>query len=355
MSISSALWSKSVLYNDATIIEAINVLNISGLQIVLIVDRNQRFLGTISDGDIRRGLLKGLKLEHALTQIVNHNPIVVPITFDSSTVIQIMQSNGIRQIPIVDENNRLIGLHLWDKISLPASRPNIFIIMAGGRGARLGAQTENCPKPLLLVSGKPILEHIINRAKAEGFTHFVLAIHYLGYMIESYFGNGKKLGVKIEYLRENSPLGTAGALNLLSPIPSLPFVVTNCDVITDVNYGALLDFHEKQNAGATMAVKLHVWENPYGVVKTEGNEIIGFEEKPIIQSTINAGIYVLDPISLKFIRKSEPCDMPLLFEKIRSSSLKVCAYPIHEHWLDIGQPEDLKKARVVSSRLNSKK
>ena len=174
-------------------------------------------------------------------------------------------------------------------------------------------------------------------------------------MIEKHFGNGEKLGVKIEYVRENTPLGTAGALNLLTPIPNLPFVVTNGDVITDIQYGAMLDFHERQNAVGTMAIRLYEWENPYGVVVTEGNEIIGYEEKPITRSSINAGIYILEPRSLNFIKKSEPCDMPLLFEKLRDSSLKVSAYPMHEHWLDIGRPEDFKEAGVISNRLINKK
>jgi NDP-sugar pyrophosphorylase family protein len=222
--------------------------------------------------------------------------------------------------------------------------------MAGGRGTRLGTQTENCPKPLLLVAGRPILEHIINRAQAEGFTNFVIAINYLGYMIEEYFGDGRKMGVKIDYLREEKPLGTAGALTLFEELPNLPIVVTNGDVITEIRYAAILDFHEKQGAAATMAVRSHEWQNPFGVVQIQGVEIISYDEKPIYRSNVNAGVYVLDPAVLKFIPKSEAYDMPSLFEIAGKNSERIVAYPVHEHWLDVGRPKDLQQAENQATR-----
>jgi dTDP-glucose pyrophosphorylase len=345
MSTALGSWRKTILNIDSKIKDAIGVLNVSGLRIVLVVDDEGTFLGTISDGDIRRGLLRGFSIDNPSDGILHREAIVVPEQISSKTVMQLMTLNRIQQIPIVDENQRLVGLHLWDEIIAPVLRPNIFVIMAGGRGTRLGKETDNCPKPLLMVAGKPILEHIINRAKAEGFTHFVLAIHYLGHMIEEYFGRGEKLGVLIEYLREDTPLGTAGALSLLKPIPKLPVVVTNGDVLTDVQYGAILDFHERQNAVGTMAVRLYEWQNPFGVVITEDSQIIGYEEKPIIRSSINAGIYVLNPDSLQYLSKSKPCDMPSLFEQIRTDSHRVVAYPLHEPWIDVGRPNDLQEAQ----------
>jgi NDP-sugar pyrophosphorylase family protein len=222
--------------------------------------------------------------------------------------------------------------------------------MAGGRGTRLGTQTENCPKPLLLVAGRPILEHIINRAQAEGFTHFVIAINYLGYMIEEYFGDGRKMGVKIDYLREEKPLGTAGALTLFEELPNLPIVVTNGDVITEIRYAAILDFHEKQGAAATMAVRSHEWQNPFGVVQIQGVEIISYDEKPIYRSNVNAGVYVLDPAVLKFIPKSEAFDMPSLLEIAGKNSERIVAYPVHEQWLDVGRPKDLQQAENQATR-----
>ena len=216
--------------------------------------------------------------------------------------------------------------------------------MAGGKGSRLHPQTENCPKPLLPIAGKPILEHIIERAKIEGFSHFILAIYHLGHMIEEYFGNGDALGVRIEYLREESPLGTAGALSLLNPLPESAFVVTNGDVITDIRYGELLDFHNQHGATATMAVRVHEWQNPFGVVETQGLEIVGYEEKPVSRSHINAGVYVIEPSVIGLLTKFISCDMPTLFERIRANEKKVVAYPIHENWLDIGRPDEFLKA-----------
>jgi NDP-sugar pyrophosphorylase family protein len=216
--------------------------------------------------------------------------------------------------------------------------------MAGGKGTRLRPHTENCPKPLVRVAGKPMLEHIIDRAKLEGFNDFTLAVYYLGHMLEEYFGDGSRFGVNIEYLRESAPLGTAGALSLLNPRPDVSFVVTNGDVLTDIRYGELLDFHSRHAAAATMAVRTHEWQHPYGVVQTRGMEIVGFEEKPVARSHINAGVYVLSPEALDELECGVPCDMPTLFERLQSSSRRIFAYPMHEPWLDVGRPEDLENA-----------
>lgn len=189
-----------------------------------------------------------------------------------------------------------------------------------------------------------MLEHIIERAKAEGFHHFVLAIHYLGHMIEDYFGDGSRWQVQIDYLREENPLGTAGAMSLLTPRPEFPFLVSNGDVLTDIRYGELLDFHCRHGAAATMAVRLHEWQHPFGVVRTKGVDIIGFEEKPIARSHINAGVYVLEPSALDVLTAGEHCDMPTLFGRLQDRLSRTIVYPMHEPWLDVGRVEDLKKA-----------
>jgi NDP-sugar pyrophosphorylase family protein len=262
-------------------------------------------------------------------------------------VMQLMGANKIQQIPVVDGQQQLVGLHLWDKLTTKPARANLMVIMAGGKGTRLLPHTQNCPKPMVLVAGKPMLEHIIERGKLEGFNHFVLAIHQLGHIIETHFGNGELLGVKIDYLREQSPLGTAGALGLLNPRPDTPFVVTNGDVITNIRYGELLDFHNRHHASATMAVRIHEWEHPFGVVQTQGVEIIGFEEKPVARSHINAGVYVLAPEVLKELIAEAPCDMPMLFERLQAKDKRTVAYPMHEPWLDVGRPDDLVEANKL--------
>jgi len=311
------------------------------MKIVLVVNKEGELQGTISDGDIRRGLLKGLDLNSCIENIIHHNALVVPPELGRDTVMQLMVANKIQQVPVVDEHEKVVGLHLWEDITTIPTRTNLMMIMAGGKGTRLRPHTENCPKPLVKVSGKPMLEHIIERGKLEGFSHFVIAINYLGHMIEDYFGSGERLGVHIDYLREQSPLGTAGALSLLDKCPDAPFVVTNGDVITDIRYGELLDFHNRYEATATMAVRLHELQHPFGVVQTKGVDIVGFEEKPIARSHINAGVYVLSPETLDELTINIPCDMPTLFERLQVKEKRVVAYPMHEPWLDVGRPEDL--------------
>jgi dTDP-glucose pyrophosphorylase len=337
-------WRQAILSTTATIHQAIRNLDQSSLKIVLMINDGAELEGTISDGDIRRGLLKGLDISSPVTSVINRNALVVPPEVGRAMIMQLMVANKIQQIPVVDENHHIVGLHIWDQITTPPTRSNLMVIMAGGMGTRLRPYTENCPKPLLPVAGKPMLEHIIERAKLEGFSHFVLAIQYLGKMIEEYFGDGKRLGVKIDYLREQSPLGTAGALGLLSPHPDAPFVVTNGDVITDIRYGELLDFHIRHSASATMAVRVHEWQHPFGVVHTRGVEIVGFEEKPVARSHINAGVYALDPGALSVLNAGSHCDMPTLFGRLQAQAKRTVAYPMHEPWLDVGRPDDLIRA-----------
>nr|WP_320012029.1 nucleotidyltransferase family protein [uncultured Desulfobulbus sp.] len=349
MNSSEGLWRQAILPINSTLHQAIQNLNQVAIKIVLVINENGALEGTISDGDIRRGLLNGQDLNSPIINVVHRNPLVVPIEIRRDLVIQLMIANKIQQIPIVDNNRHVIGLHLWDEVIIPPQRSNPMIIMAGGLGTRLRPHTDNCPKPLLPIAGKPILEHIIERAKLEGFIHFVLAVYYLGHMIEEYFGNGDQLDVHIEYLREKKPLGTAGALSLLAPRPSTPFVVTNGDVITDIRYSELLDFHVRQSAVATMAVRVHEWQHPFGVVRTQGVQIAGFEEKPVFRSHINAGVYVLDPEALNPLDAGLHCDMPDLFERLQKGGKSTVAYPMHEPWLDVGRPDDLAKARSTSN------
>jgi NDP-sugar pyrophosphorylase family protein len=272
------------------------------------------------------------------------SPLVVPPQMGRDMVLHLMRANKIHQLPIVDEGRKVVGLHLWDDIVAPTSRSNLMVIMAGGLGKRLWPLTEDCPKPMLPVAGKPMLEHIINRAMHQGFSNFAISVHYLAHVIKKYFGNGSKLGVNISYLDEDRPLGTAGAVGLISPFPETTFIVTNGDVLTDVHYGEMLDFHELHNADATMAVRLHEWQHPFGVVRTDGIKIVAFEEKPVHRTHVNAGIYVLSPIVASALDRGERCDMPTLFERLQRSGKQTIAFPMHELWLDVGRPEDLQQA-----------
>jgi dTDP-glucose pyrophosphorylase len=349
VSAAEEVWHQAILPAESTIRQVIRVLDQVAIKIVMVAGEDGKLLGTVSDGDVRRGLLKGLDLDSHISPTIQRNPLVVPPGMTRETVMQLMVANKIQQVPVVNENRHIVGLHLWDEITTPPTRVNTMVIMAGGKGTRLRPYTENCPKPLVQVAGKPMLEHIIERAKLEGFTRFVLAINYLGHMIEDFFGSGARLGVEIEYLREQSPLGTAGALSLLNPRPDLPFLVTNADVITDIRYGELLDFHIHHDAAATMAVRVHEWQNPFGVVQTRGVEIIGFEEKPVARTHVNAGVYALNPDVLGALSADMHCDMPTLFERLQAQGSRTVAYPMHEPWLDVGRPDDLNRANAEST------
>lgn len=340
----SGIWRKTLLPAEASLQDAIRNLDESALQIILVVSADGSLVGTITDGDIRRGLLRGMNMSSPIDSIIHRAAMVVPPQMSREMVLHLMQANVLNALPVVDESRHVAGLHLLKELLTPKQRPNLMVIMAGGQGTRLRPHTENCPKPLLPVGGKPMLEHIIERARAEGFKHFVLALHYLGHMIEDHFGDGSRWQVRIDYLREKSPLGTAGAISLLNPRPNEPFVVSNGDVLTDIRYGELLDFHSRHGAAATMAVRLHEWQHPFGVVRTKGVDIVGFEEKPVARSHINAGIYALEPSALDLLKVGEHCDMPTLFGRLQDQAARTIVYPMHEPWLDVGRTEDLNKA-----------
>lgn len=351
MNSENQIWRQALLPHTATIQDAIRNLDQVAIKIVLVVNDAGKLEGTISDGDIRRGLLRGLGMGSPIVTVIHRNPFVVPPEMTRETIMQLMAVNKIQQIPVVNEGQEVIGLHLWDQITTPQARSNIMIIMAGGKGTRLHPHTVSCPKPMLPVGDKPMLEHIIDRAKANGFSRFVLAIHYLGDMVVDYFGDGSKMNVCIDYIREQTPLGTAGALSLLAQRPESPFLVTNGDVLTDINYGELLDFHIRQQAGATMAVRIHEWQHPFGVVQTQGVDIISLEEKPIARTYINAGVYALSPDVLNELNINEDCDMPALFERLQAIGKRTVAYPMHEPWLDVGRPIDYATAQRLQVNL----
>lgn len=343
----SQSWREALVPLGSTIQQAIYSLEHSSMQIVLVVSGGDRLIGTATDGDIRRAFLRGLNLDSKIDDVIHRSPLVVPPDISRELVLQLMQANKIQQLPVVDAKGTVVGLHVWNTMIVPAPLENQMIVMAGGRGTRLRPHTENCPKPMLEVGGKPMLEHILDRAKGDGFRNFIISLCYLGEMIEEHFGDGSRLGINIEYVREELPLGTAGCLSILPSRPTMPLVVTNGDVLTDIHYNEILDFHLQHKAMATMAVRQHEIQNQFGVVRTRGVEIEGFEEKPIYRSHINAGIYVLNPETLNELENRQHCDMPTLFEKIKQKGGRTIVYPMHEPWLDVGRPDDLAKARTI--------
>ena len=338
-------WQRAALTEKANIKDAIENLVASSLQIILIIDSNNVLLGVVNDGDIRRGILRGLSLDDSIKDVINRDPLVVDKDASIESVLHLMNVNVFHAIPIVDQNKHVLGLHLLNEMIMPEKKNNQMIIMAGGKGTRLLPKTKDCPKPLLPINGKPMLEHIILGAKEEGFHRFVLAVYYLGDMIKDYFGNGDLWDIEIEYLNEEMPLGTAGAISLLEERPKLPVIVTNADIISDISYSRLLEYHNKhKDSCATMGIRLYETQHPFGVVKTKGAEIIGFEEKPILRTYVNAGVYVLEPKALDFLEKNQYCDMPYLFDRLQEEKLRTIVYPIHESWNDIGRIEEYTNA-----------
>lgn len=328
------------------IINVMRQINDNSLQIVLVVDQENHLCGTVTDGDTRRAVLKGIDLQNTpIEAIMNLHPHVASLGDSKDKIMAIMRSNKVRQVPIVDRDNHVVHLTTLDHLTNEPQYVNSVVIMAGGLGSRLGDLTQNCPKPLLTVGGKPVLETIIENFKMYGFVNFVLSVNYKAEMIEDYFKDGSSYNVNITYLKENKRLGTAGALGLIREKPEKPFFVINGDVLTRVNFEHLLQFHSNESAVATMGVREYSIQVPYGVVESNGTKMLGITEKPIHRHFVSTGIYMFNPEILDYVKKNEYLDMPVLFEKLLNRKEKVVVFPIGEYWMDIGQRADLEEAR----------
>lgn len=328
------------------ILDAIQKINDGAIGIVLVLSEDRRLLGTVTDGDIRRGLLKGLTLESKVNCVMKQDCFFAQNTTALNVLKEMARKHRLFQIPIVDENGCAIALASvedWSEKSLK-TYPNEVIIMAGGMGQRLMPLTQNTPKPMLNVGDKPILETIIRNFSLQGFKKFTIAVNYLSEQIVDYFEDGKCLGVEIDYVKENQRMGTAGALSLLGQKPNVPFFVINGDLLTNVNFAQLMEFHIQSKAIATMSVKQYSVEVPYGVVKVSGHYVTSLEEKPMQNFFINAGIYVLSPDFLQHIPQGISCDMPNILNEMVKLQHKVSCFPIWEKWIDIGRHEDFAKA-----------
>lgn len=338
-------WKKTLISERTSIREAIKVIDEGALQIALVVDENQRLLGTITDGDVRRGILKGIALEESASQIMNANPRVAKAEQSRDEIFMLLREKSLHQIPVLNQEGCLVGLEVIEDLLRPQTRDNRVVIMAGGLGSRLGSLTNDCPKPMLHVGDKPILETIIEKFLEFGFQNFTIAVNYKADVIKNHFGDGSKYFCNIEYLHENEPLGTAGALSLLPVRPTESLLVINGDVLTKVDYHHLLSFHQEHNARATMCVREYDIQVPFGVVAVEGHRFVGIEEKPVHKFFINAGIYVLNPDVLSMLAPGEHCDMPSLLNRVAGQGQETAVFPVREYWLDLGQIEDFNRAK----------
>lgn len=334
-----------VLAPDSTIKDAMRALDRSGTEISLVVDEAGVLLGTVTDGDVRRALLGGATLEARAAECMNRNFASVRPSSGRAEVMDLMQARRLSGVPVIDEDGRLIGLHLLHELLGRSLRPNWAVVMAGGFGSRLWPLTEGVPKPMLRVAGRPILERIVLHLVSFGIRRIFLAVHYRSDVIEAHFGDGSRFGCRIEYLREPQPLGTGGALTLLPSRPEPPVLLMNGDLVTQADVGRMLDFHALERAAATMAVRSHFQTIPFGCVELDGVRVRQLEEKPRITRLVNAGIYVLNPDLLSRIPAGREYAITDLFADMLSRDERVCGFEVEGDWIDVGQKDALERAR----------
>ncbi len=336
--------AKIKLNESSTIKEALRIIDSGAVKIAVVVNEEDILLGTLTDGDIRRAILEGKTIEDTVAEIYSKDPTVVSANASKEEVINICTSKKIHQIPVVDEQFRIVGIDLLDELLKPQTRNNQVVLMVGGLGTRLRPLTEKTPKPMLHVGGKPILQTIVEKFVNYGFVNIVMCVGYKSKIIQDFFEDGSKFGATIEYVLEDKRMGTAGALSLLKNRPCEPFFVMNGDLLTNVNFEHLLEFHESNDAVASMCVREYDFQVPYGVVRVEEGNILAIEEKPVHKFFVSAGIYMLDPHCIDFIPKDAFYDMPTLFEELIAQGKKSVSFPLREYWLDIGRIEEYEKA-----------
>ncbi len=344
-------WNNILVSPLSNIQEVLKVIDNEALQLALVVDIDNRLLGTVTDGDIRRALINGLPLSSAVSEIMFTKPTVVDLSISKARVLELMNTKQLHSIPVLD-HGIVVGLDTIHHITQKAKHDNPVFLMAGGFGTRLKPLTDNCPKPLLKVGDKPILETVLLSFIKSGFHDFYISTHYLPEMIKEYFGDGTKWGISINYVHEEQPLGTGGALGLLPKnLPALPIIMMNGDVLTKVDLEELLAFHNNANANATICVREYEYQVPFGVIESDGNKIISMVEKPIQRFHVNAGIYVVGREIIDSVKENELIDMPTLLERFLDK--KVLRFPFYDYWLDIGRMADFERAQqdYVSLRM----
>jgi dTDP-glucose pyrophosphorylase len=338
--------SQICLLANSTIEEALNVIDSGAVKIALVVDRDNKLLGTLSDGDIRRGLLRKKTLNETIEDVYFKNPLTAKKGSSREDLLHLCSINKIGQLPIIDDDWKVIGLFVIEGALSKKQYENKVVLMVGGLGTRLRPLTENTPKPMLNVGDKPILQTIVKSFVDSGFTNITMCLGYKSNVIQDYFQDGSAFGASIDYIVEEKRMGTAGALTLVKKKPNKPFFVMNGDLLTNINFEKMLDFHESSNSKATMCVREYDIEVPYGVVNLNNEKIISIEEKPIHRFFVNAGIYLLEPECISLIPSNEFYDMPSLFEELILDNKKTISFPLKEYWLDIGKIADYEKANI---------
>jgi dTDP-glucose pyrophosphorylase len=341
------------LGTGATIRDALAAIDAGAREIALVVDGESRLVGTVSDGDLRRALLGGAVLDDPVAPHLARRPVVVGPGAGRAEVLDLMRARALGQIPVVDADGRLCGLHVIRELLGAVERDTSAVVMAGGRGTRLAPLTDTLPKPMVRVAGRPLLERLVLHLVGQGIRRVVLAVNYLGDVIEAHFGDGEAFGCRIAYLREDPahPLGTGGALGLLRGaglLPSSPMLVMNGDLLTQFDVGDLLASHAASGAAATVAVGDHVHELPFGVVEIDGDRLVALREKPAAHWTVNAGVYVLDPALVDRVPAGAAFPLPALLEDCLRRGDPVHVWRLTDEWADVGRPADLARARGLA-------
>ncbi len=330
---------------DASLIDCMRSMDITGTGIALAVDNELKLIGTVSNGDVRKALVKGCPLESLITGYINRKCFHVLPTVSRAEVLDIMQARRFEQVPIVDEKGKVIGLHLLHDILGNIARPNWAVIMAGGKGERLQPLTEKLPKPMIPVAGRPLLERIILHLVSFGISRIFISVNHLAHVIEEYFKDGSRYGTKIEYLHEENPLGSGGAISLLPEIPEQALLVMNGDLIIDTNFPDMIEFHSRNDFYATMGVYSYYHQVPFGCVEIKDNSLTCLVEKPVLEKMVNAGIYVLSPQAVVAVPKNTYFPITNIFEDAIKNNLVCGTFPVEKEWLDIGSPQQLRQAR----------
>jgi dTDP-glucose pyrophosphorylase len=319
--------------------------------IALVVDGAGRLVNTITDGDVRRAIIAGLSVESPLADLLSQksagrypDAVTAPIGTPRELIKQLMLDRQVAQVPLLDLEGKPSELLTLNELQPDATAPVRAVIMAGGFGTRLRPLTDELPKPMLPVGGRPLIELVVDQLRDAGVRDVNISTHYKPEKIVQHFGDGEKFGVEVKYITEDRPLGTAGALGLLERTDR-PLLVLNGDVLTGIDYRAMMDFHREQQAELTVAVRKYEVTVPYGVVENNGTLVQRLREKPTFDFFVNAGIYVLQPTALDQIRANERTDMTDVIQRLVAEEKAVVSFPIHEYWLDIGQPGDYEQAQ----------
>ena len=342
---------KFCILQGSTLGEAARCMDKSRIGIILIVDDERRLVGTVTDGDLRRAMLGRIDLNESVEVLLVKKkgssyarPVTASLHADPGVHLRLLQEHHLFHLPLLDDDQRVVGLITLDEFLPQVEAPMQAVIMAGGRGTRLYPLTEHVPKPMLPVGDRPLMEIIIEQLKEAGVKQVQITTCHKAEKIEEHFGDGRNFGVQLSYVPEEEPLGTAGGLGLLDP-PKETTLVINGDILTQLNFQAMLMFHRMHRAILTMAVRRYDFQVPFGVIECEGPYVQGLSEKPSFNFFVNAGIYLLEPEVYAYISKGQRCDMTDLIQRLLDGKRQVVSFPIREYWLDIGQPGDYELAQ----------